>query len=369
MDYSLEIQRILIKKNEIAQPDDRINFIKNAITIADAHNDTQWGFDLRLDLINEESYTSRCTESIPAFAWVLNAYDNDPELFELERIISRYRWIINQAFRTTEVSIAQINEIFFDYKIRLRKHGYSLRSYYATKIDFAFSLNNVNEVRRNMDLLVSEDANSFDYWINELYNEIELALKLNKFDYAAQLERQISEEDLKYPYYPLGIYATFVLYCVLRKKYNKACEYFLKAEECLARIGNDQSAITCIGKLILYLSITDKDMAWRYFERYVNWSIDGDDYSTAFFSMYVLNLLKGKEERVLQVSPRLAWYRADNTYNTSDLYKYYHDTATNLTKRFDKRNGNKSFTSRMKKIINVGKGNSLLAALRRIFGR
>ncbi len=36
------------------------------------------GFRFTATLIDEESYTPRSVESIPAFAWIIDVYDNDP---------------------------------------------------------------------------------------------------------------------------------------------------------------------------------------------------------------------------------------------------------------------------------------------------
>ena len=347
MDYNLEIQKLLLKKEEAYLPNDKINFIKQAIAIAAGHNDVQWSFDLRCELIEEEACTTRYTETIPAFAWLLDAYDSDPDLFDIDYIISRYRWVINQMFRNVGVSVAQIQEIFVDYKLRLQKHGYSLRSFYSAKADFGFFLDNMEIVQENIELRDKYQANSFDYWINELYVNIEYVLRKNNTDYALQLEKEIAESDLEFVYYPFAVYTSLMRHFTRRKKYNEAHKYFLKAENCLTRLENDQSTIPQIGCLIYFLSIKDKKKAWHFFEKYINWTIDADDCTITFFSIDILNLLREKQTKVLNVSPQLPWYRSDNTYNTTDLYNYYYNLAHDMVHRFDERNGNNIFSKRL----------------------
>lgn len=355
MDYNLEIQRLLLKKEQAPLPDDKINIIKQAIILADSHNDLQWGFDLRVDLIDEESNTSRNFESFPAFAWMLDVYDSDPEMFDVTYLLGKYRWMISEAYRNVNISLAQIQQMLVDFKIRLQENGFSLRTFYSASADLGFFLSKDDMVEENLQLRNESDVNQmFDYWLGELYANIENALRKNNFEFAIQMEREISIDKLQYLNYPLAIYSSFIRHLTRNRKYKQAYMYFLKAEECLPALSNDQSIVNPISKMIHFLSVYDKEKAWQYFEKYVNYTINCEDCTAAFFAMDVLSLLKNtKGIKVLNVSPQIEWYRADNTYKVADLHNYYYNMAHNLAARFDERNGNKSFTTHLKRTQNL----------------
>ena len=369
MDYNLEIQRLLLKRDNAPLPIDRIAVLKQAINLADIHNDLQWGYDLRIDLIDEESNTTRSIDSFPAFAWIIDAYDSDPDLFNVDYLLGKYRWMIGESYRNLSISIAQLQQMLIDFKLRLKSNGYSLRTYYTAKADLGFFLNNDDMISENIELRDDEEVNqTFDYWLSELYADIEFALRKNKFEQARQLERKITVDSLEYAHYPLAIYASFTRYLTRIGDSKKAGEYLYKAEECLSKIENDQSTITSIGKLMQYLLMYDKKRAWQYFEQYVNWTIDCDDCTAVFFALDVLPLLRyEKEVKILQVNSQLPWYRLDNTYNPADLYKYYYELALNLSKRFDERNGNNVFMGRFKQSQNIQSKWGLMSVLKKIF--
>ena len=370
MDYNLDIQKLLLKKDNAPLPADRINFIKQAINIADAHNDMQWGYDLRYDLINEESNTANCIDSFPAFAWMLNAYDNDPEIFSVELILGKYRWMINESFFNINVSMAQLQQMLVDFKMRLQDNGYSLRTYYLTKADLGFFLYDIKMIEENLGLSCDEEVNhDFDDWISEMYADLEFSLRKNNFEAAAQIERKLSLHNMTYSYYPLIIYSSFVRHYTRTKKYDLANNYFTKAEESLANMGNDQSILTPVSKLIQFLSVYNKPRAWKFFEQYVNLTLNCDDCTKVFFVMDVINLLKDKGTKILHVDPQLPWYRSDNTYNVADLYQYYYNMGSHLIKRFDERNGSNSYARQLKLSLQIGSRNWFSSILNKLFNK
>ena len=125
-DYSLQIQKLLIKAETQEQPDDKIKLIKEAIQLADIHNDVEWGFDLRKEIIENEKGTSRCIEGMPALSWLLEAYDQHSGIFEETEFMLEYKWMLMAACRNVNISAQQLEQIFEDYKTRSQRNGYSL---------------------------------------------------------------------------------------------------------------------------------------------------------------------------------------------------------------------------------------------------
>ncbi|MDR2286405.1 MAG: hypothetical protein LBE04_02850 [Prevotellaceae bacterium] len=351
MDYSLQIQKLLIQRDRVSSSNDKIALLKQAINLADAHNDVEWGFDLRLDLIRDEKDTSHCDESLPAFTWILDAYDKNPELFNEEDFLWEYKWMLGSVRRNSSISLEQIESIAENYKTRLLRNGYSLRSYYTTKAHLAFFLGNLDDAKKYIDIRNREVRDSMsNCHACELDDDVELELRLGNFEKALTVGNNMLTKKVICAHMPFSCYCSCVKYFQKAGDMEKAHEYFLKAEADLVEL-SDTSQISEIGIMIRFLIDYDKEKAWMFFEQYAHWNVDSEDYLDFLFSISVLPLFEGEGSRVLNVNPSIEWYREDNTYNLQEIYNYYYKKAKDLAERFDRRNGNGYFSEQFAETI------------------
>jgi len=350
MDYSLQIQKLLIKKEALSSPNDKIVLLKQAINIADTHNDAEWGFDLRLDLIRDEKDTSRCDESLPAFTWILDTFDKYPDDFDETDFLWEYKWMLGSIRRNSAISMEQIESITEDYKERLLRNGYSVRPYYSAKVHMAFFLGNLEDAAKYIDLKNKEIRDEMaNCRACELDDDVELELRLGNFDKALTIGNEMLTKKVTCGHMPFSCYCTCVKYFHEAGMMDKAYEYFQKAAEDLAELeeDDDTSLVSEIGIMTRFLTDYDKEKAWLFFEQHAYWNVNSEDYLDFLFSLSVLPLLKEKGTKQLNVSPSLEWYRSDNNYNLSDLYNYYYERAKILAEKFDKRNGSKYFNKQL----------------------
>ncbi|MDR0384834.1 MAG: hypothetical protein LBH60_02005 [Prevotellaceae bacterium] len=352
MDYALQIQKLLLRRDKFSSPDDKIALLKQAINLADVHNDIEWGFDLRLDLIRDEKDTSRCNESLPAFTWILDAYDRNPELFVEEDFLWEYKWMLGSVRRNSSISLEQINAIAEDFKTRLLRNGYSLRSYYTVKVHLAFFLDNLADARKYLDLRNKEIRDEMSNCrACELDDDVELELRLGNFDKAIAAGNSMLTKKITCNHMPFSCYCSCVKYFMKAGNMEKAYEYFTKAESDLANL-SDTSQVSEAGIMLRFLTDYDREKAWTFFEQHAHWTVDSEDYQDFIFAVSVLPLLKSEECRVLNaVNPSLEWYREDNTYDLKEIYNYYYKKAKDLAERFDKRNGNSYFNEQFAEAV------------------
>ena len=146
---------------------------------------------------------------------------------------------------------------------------------------------------------------------------------------------------------PFSCYCHCVKYFQQAGHMQKALEYFQKAEEEMAELTNDTSLIAEIGIMLRFLTDYDREKAWSFFEQYVHWNIDSEDYLDFMFSISVLSLLREDGCKVLKISPTVEWYRSDDTYGLKDLYNHYLKKAEAISSAFDKRNGSSWFAEQL----------------------
>ena len=131
MRYTLEIQKLLLQTpNNNLHPREKANLLKEAIRIADENEDVEWATELRLDLIYELNLLSADAEEITVFSKILDDYENHKDVIKEDDLLWKYKWIWACTFDLPEIPMEQVQAIGEDYKTRILRNGYSLRSYY-----------------------------------------------------------------------------------------------------------------------------------------------------------------------------------------------------------------------------------------------
>lgn len=352
MPYSLKIQKLLITRDEQNSPNDRINTLKQAIKLADTHNDIDWGFELRLELIREEKDTARCIESFPAFAWILDAFDTHPDTFDEEEFLWEYKWMLGSSRRNSDISMEQIEGISEDFKTRLLRNGFSLRPYYTAKSHLAFSMGKLDQAQEFIEL---RDKEVIDNMSNcracEMDDNVELYLRRGEFDKAFAIGNELLNKKVTCAHMPFSTYCSSTYFLAKAGQLDLAATYFDKAVEDLNKMDSDSSQLTEIGDLIYYLTLVDKEKAWAFFEKHADWNIDSEGYIDLTFSIRVLPLLKSSGERTMQVNSQLPWFRNDGVYVIKDLYQHFYAKAEVLAKQFDTRNGTHYLTALLNEAV------------------
>lgn len=343
--HNLQIQKLLVKLESIVSPYDRVKTLKEAIAIADAHNDIEWGFDLRKEIIAEEKDTSSCIEGLPAFTWMLAAYEEHPELFDEKDFMLEYKWMVAAARRNANVSMPQFENIIEDYKARLLRNGFSLHSYYSARTHMAFMLQKYDDAKEYLTLREKEEHDDLSFCIAcEVHDLTEYEFFTGNIEKALMVGADLFSGSLDCKYIPFQTICDFINILETRGYSEKAEELFCMADSELRRMqATDMSNIGYVSELILWLTKKDNKKAWEYFANYAFWSINSEDYYNYQFSTNVLPLLKEGGTRELVVNADLLWYNKNGVYNIQEIYEYYLQQATTLASQFDERNGNSNF--------------------------
>jgi hypothetical protein len=343
--HSLQIQKLLVKLDTVQSPYDKVKILKEAILIADAHNDVEWGFDLRKQIIAEEKDTSSCIEGLPAITWILETYGQYPDLFDEKDFMLEYKWMIQAARRNADVSMEQFSSIIEDYKVRLQRNGYSLHSYYSAKAHLEFQLQDFDKAEIYLNLRQNEKRDDLSFCeACEVHDLVEYELLTGNIDNALLVGKDLFSGRLYCKYIPFQTICDCVSILDNSGHEQYAEKLFNVADAKLESMQTtDMSNIGYVGKLIYYLIKKDKNKAWDLFEKYLTWSINCEDYYNFQFCSGVLSLFKGSGTHALNISSEIPWYNASGVYELPVLYDYYKNQASNLAAKFDNRNGNTNF--------------------------
>lgn len=352
MHYTLEIQKILLESDKQKNPEDRIQLLKQAIKIADAHNDLEWSYDLRMSLIRTEQYTSHSRESFPAFAWVLDAYDQNPDMFPASDILYEYKWLAGVCFNNLHISLQQVDAILDDFRRRLNECGYGDREYYNIRLNQSLFKGEKILAREYLELRDRASVDEFSSWANDLIGTIYVEMFEGDFEAAiSHIEEYVAYKS-EHKMNLLPVYSGLIYY-LGGKNYDRRVEkYFEEVDREFSGLTKYPFHLYEMSLMMYYMAKHRKDRAWEYFIQFVNWEIDAEESIRFDFALSVLPLLKDGGERQLDIiSSRHPYYKESHIYNLNDLYLYYRDMATDLAHRFDIRNMNTHYTELLQEEI------------------
>ncbi|MDR2222057.1 MAG: hypothetical protein LBE34_04865 [Flavobacteriaceae bacterium] len=352
MNYNLEIQKVLLKIEELKNFEDKVVALKEAIQIADQHNDIDWGFDLRLNLIRQERNTSRCVESFPAFAWILNISDTNEGYFDEAEFLWEYKWMYCSAYRNASIPMEQIESIGEDLKRRLVSNGFSKRAYYNVRTGLAMHLRDYKLAQELVDLA---DAELLDDMANcpacELDTKVEILLYQGLIDESLVKAQDLINKKLTCYSMPFQTFCCFAYY-LLQAGDDRASMYFDKAlEEYHAHDQYDSSVGYSMGLLVAYMHQTNHPDLWTFFEKIADWEVNGEDLHRYNFARYMGPIMKQGGTKELQLSSQLPYYKADGVYDLNELYHYFKTMAYDLAAQFDQRNGNDNYKTEIESVL------------------
>ena len=185
MKYTLEIQKLLLQtQNNNLHPREKANLLKEAIRIADENEDVEWATELRLDLIYELNLLSADAEEITVFSKILDDYENHKDVIKEDDLLWKYKWIWACTFDLPEIPMEQVQAIGEDYKTRILRNGYSLRSYYHRWSVECVWMRQYDKAKEYIDKMLNEKIDDQSCEACELNFMLDYYLETGQFDEA-----------------------------------------------------------------------------------------------------------------------------------------------------------------------------------------
>lgn len=355
MNYNLEIQKILLKLETIKNVEDQIVLIKQAINIADANNDLDWSYDLRMDLVRTEQFTAHSHESFSAFAWILHTMDSHPDIFpEEEEVMAEYKWLAAVSYNNLRISREQVEAIFEDFRIRCERIGYSKREYYDILSNWSLFLGEKENARKYLDLRDLEEKNPITSSGGDSIISIYVEMYEGEIEKAITHISEFVAQKAQHHMTSIPVYSGLIYYLGGKTYDERVIKYFNEADAEFSELQIYPFQLYEVSLMMHYMSRHNKDKAWQYFERFVNWEIDAEASVRFEFALSILPLLNDDGTRVLEaISNKHPYYKPDNTYQLKELYNYYLDIVKDLANKFDERNGNSHFTDDMNELLAI----------------
>lgn len=353
MRYTLEIQKLLfeVEDNKSLTPKDKVRLLKQAAGIADANDDIEWGYDIRLQLIRECYFIANSTDLVNEFSWILNAYEMHPDWFDENDFLWQYKWILGEMYSNPQVSMEQIQAIMEDFKTRLQRNGYGLRPYYDRLYEETLILHQFEKAKEYLDLRnAAPDDAMGSCPACTLDNELDYYLMTDRFDEAYHRAQPLLSKQISCTHVPARTFCILTYYADKAGKPELASELCERAEAEMELLQNDENLVTSIGTLIGYLLAHNPVKAWAYLEKSFPWYLDDDAYSRYDYACHLLEGLQAMDPSTvvtLTLPTDFERYNPQHTYTVGSLMDYFMQEARQQAAAFDTRNGCTAFSERL----------------------
>lgn len=349
--YTLKIQKL---RNQVARVDntlEKVNLLTQAIRIADENQDIEWGYDLRLDLISEEIDLAFSTESLPAFAWILQAYDENPELFNEEDFLWQYKWMMSELYDNPAVSREQIEAALRDFEQRLIRNGYGKRAIYNEELSDALAQKDLAAIElalKNVNASQRDDMSDCE----ACEMDAEVAAILWQQGYAPAVEKALPliEGQFTCAHVPLRTAVNLAYEGYKHGDVEQAHKMAELAEKEVFKKEKDSAILLSVIKLATYFSYTDLGKSKEWIERFLPWADGPENRSMFQLACYIGEAMKNfdpHESFVLELGNQHNLFQGKNSYTASELAVHYGKLASQLADRFDLRNGNSNFRNQV----------------------
>jgi hypothetical protein len=131
-----ELDELRDRAAELPDGPVKVALLEEAVALADERGDVEAGYEARESLLDAGVMAGRGDLILAHYAWCLARFDEEPDRFDEQRLLWRYKWVVSNALDFPEITLAQINALIDDMEQRFRRFGSGARAV----ADYRYSL-------------------------------------------------------------------------------------------------------------------------------------------------------------------------------------------------------------------------------------
>jgi hypothetical protein len=344
-DHAEQVERLLTEAGNLPHGPSRVDLCEEAVRLADLHNDADLAYRARQELIDAACFGGRPDLMIVAFTWCLAAFDRGDVSVWARDLLWRMKWVVGALPKFPEIDLATIHNMLDDMERRFREYDGSVQPVVGLRRSVALQTGDLPAaaaahkrfMRMNRSYFLSDcracelDALA-DYWSNIGKN----ALGVRKAE-------ELIDSGMRCARVPDCTYADVLIPMVKVGRAKDAMAYHKKGYPLVRRNVGD---LLHWGDHMAFLSLTgNHPQAVRVLERHlpdVEASHDPLGGLSFFRSMLIVveGVADAKEKMKLRLPPESPFANATGEYVLADLACLVRDRVLELSRRFDRRNGN-----------------------------
>jgi len=350
-EYTDQVDRLLAQASDLPHGPTRVELCEEAVRIADMHNDSMLAYRAREELVEAACFGGRPDLLIVGFSWCLATFDRKEDDIPAYPLLWRMKWVIGALPKFPEIELATIDRMLDDMERRFRDFGGSLQPVIQKRRMVALQTGDLKTaaaahkqiMRMPRDFLSDCYACELDalagYWMDIGKN----ALGVRKAE-------ELIASGLRCAKVPETTYSDILLPMVKIDRARDAMKYHRKGYPLIRRNVGD---VWHWGEQMAYLSLTGNDArAVKLLETHLPDVEASHDplASLAFLRNMVVvveELAERKEKAKLRIPAQSPFANETGEYVLADLAAWVRERALELSRRFDRRNGNSRYEELM----------------------
>ncbi|MDE6657485.1 MAG: hypothetical protein K2J88_02745, partial [Oscillospiraceae bacterium] len=325
----------------------RIKALTSAIEEADKNGDNYWRLYFRHEYMHESIFHGDNFKAIIQFPEYLKIFDEHPEFEEdmSHEMMWTFKNVLENMHEYYQISRAEIEKYFEEFKKRSQKYGESLRTYYMKKCKFYLHIDkNLAQEAYEKFHKFPRTANS-DCLACEMNFDMECALELDDEKKALKIAKPILDGKRTCAEIPHVTYAELAKYYIYHGNLDEALYY---ANLCERLILGESVFLEQLGNLLEVYSVVNSQHGWNIFKHAISEFVNcKNPVMKLVFARGAYRVLKAcAEQTEFLVNSNLKALpvpKSKNGWETKAVCDYFYQIAKDMSEKLDTRNGNRYY--------------------------
>ena len=353
LELAEQIQDLLGEAEDLDHGPVQLALVERAVELADVHNELDVSFHARMTLVEAAIFSDRPDIALVAFSWLLSKFDAEPDRFDSFQLLWSYKWILGHAANFPSITKDRIDELFDDMKRRYKAEGSTLHAYWSLRRDNFQTMGDKSGAKKaNAKMLLTPRDHLSNCLACVQDGNVDLYAFLGNDEAAVKAAKPILNGKMSCSIVPECTYAGVVLSYIRLGKPARAMECF---ETGYRLIGKQSTYLPQKAMYIVGLTLTDNlNRAVKLLDRHLPEALDSVDPSAEFEFYLATRLLlealadDGKKTVPIRIPKKMELTSGDGKPTVAALVEWLGARLKALAAAFDARNGNRSFSKRLK---------------------
>ena len=356
MDPTDQLYDLLCEADDLPDGPAKVAVLEAAVGLADSKLTPSDGYYAREPLMDAALRAGRTDLLMTHFAWCLAAFDADPDEYDAQALLWRYKWVANGALHYPAITLTQLDDLYRDMARRFTEYGSGRRAEASAELERAVHRGDKDAAKAH---LAAHDAAQRDDLSNcpacEADSAVEAYLFLGQPKRAYKVAEPVLTGRMRCAEVPLNTYCRLLVPLVKLGDAAEAVREYHAAKRLAAKSAD---AVSPHSDILTFLGVTDNlPTAVRLLNRslphalaYGVTPLDRFDYLTA--AAFVLRRLADTGSRVKVKLP------ADHPWAgqpVGEVAAWAGNEAEKLAAEFDARNGTDHNSRRLKATLGLAK--------------
>ncbi len=343
---------------------EKLKFIRKGWELADKNKNRDKQLQYRMDYVEEAVFYDDVMEMYVVYPEILKLHDEQVKEFGYSKytynILWQYKWVLENARYFYQISVKQWEKFYEDAQKRYVENNYSLRPLYQHRYCFYKNIDKEEADKEYQNFLNTRRDQMSDCLACERATEVEYLLNVGEFGKAASKSEPLFNGQMSCGEEPECTYGRFI------DHYNEKIsegdtDYIEPASDLCETLKNAIArkgvATDFIPSVFMFYAMAKPTKALNYYKKY--WSFYETSrnphmkFNFAMAAVRFFNNLGDKETYKMSVTSDFPFYNENNIYNVAGLKAYYENSAIDIAKKMDARNGNTIYMDKFMKMTSM----------------